>query len=730
MEQINFGYSTKNIPVASHSQYRLRLIEMTEQLIKRLRWRAFFHLNPAAKNNTTETFGFRSTKPAPHIHELTDFEKKIIDLIHNIKFKPYSNSFQTKLKTDIKQTKTCTNLLVKADKTTNYYKLKPDQYTSLTHSNVTKSYKLAPDSHTDKITNIDKNIATSLDLDSRIERLAEKTAFITLKDHKPNFQNKPTCRLINPTKSEIGKISKRILEKINKTLTVKTNINLWRKTADVIDWFKCIKNKHSCSFLTFDVVDFYPSITQELLEQALDFAGKYVKITDQDKQIILHAKNSILVHNDQTWVKKSSSNKTFDVTMGSFDGAETCELVGTYMLSLLPRQLRENIGLYRDDGLAISTACPQNIERLKKLICKIFNQHKLKLTIEANKKSVNFLDVTFNLNANTYSPYAKPSNTTLYVHKNSNHPPTVIKNLPHNINLRLTTLSSNEHEFSKAAPPYQKALNDSGYNHTLKYKHIPTQPATNKRQRKRPVTWYNPPFNADVQTNIGRKFINIIDTCFPPTHSLHKVFNRHTLKLSYSCMPNMKQHIDSHNRRLLSSQQSTTTNRTCNCRVRNNCPLDGNCLTTNIIYQAIVTKEDTGTESTYIGLCTTDFKSRFRNHTASFTHSDKQNSTELSKHIWKLKNDNASYRIKWKIMQKARPYSNQTKKCHLCLSEKYYIICRPETATLNKRNEINNTCRHSKKYLLSQYDPGRGGATDTTNNIRRGNSTRHSTQVT
>ena len=445
----------------------------------------------------------------------------------------------------------------------------------------------------------------------------------------------------------------------------------------------------------------------------------------------MHAKNSVLIHNNQTWIKKGADNKPFDVTMGSFDGAETCELVGTYMLSLLPSELRDNIGLYRDDGLATSTACPRETEKLKKLICSTFKQHNLKITIEANKTTVNFLDVTLNLSTNTHSPYTKPDNTILYVHKNSNHPPTVTKNLPHNINLRLTTLSSNEHEFNKAAPPYQKALNDSGYTHTLKYQHTPSQPHRNRRQRRRNITWCNPPYNANVQTNVGRKFLHIIETCFPPTHPLHKIFNRHTLKLSYSCMPNVKQHIDSHNRHILNqNRQDTSTTTNCNCRIRTDCPLDGHCLTSNIVYQATVTRQDTGTDCTYIGLCTTDFKARYRNHKTSFTHIDKQHQTELSKHIWQLKSNNIDHSIKWRIMRKTTPYSNRSKKCNLCLSDKYYIICRPETATLNKRSEINSTCRHARQYLLSQYHPDRGGATRNSSNTRRGRNTSHSSTVT
>ena len=77
--------------------------------------------------------------------------------------------------------------------------------------------------------------------------------------------------------------------------------------------------------------------------------------------------------------------------MGSYHGAEVCELVGLYLLSqlcdILPNQF---IGLYRDDGLVVSTTRPRQLELIKKKICKVFANNKLKVTIEANVKIVNF----------------------------------------------------------------------------------------------------------------------------------------------------------------------------------------------------------------------------------------------------------------------------------------------------------------------------------------------------
>ena len=145
---------------------------------------------------------------------------------------------------------------------------------------------------------------------------------------------------------------------------------------------------------------------------------------------------------------------------------------------------------------------------------------------------MDFLDVTFNLTNNTYQPYMKPGNTTLYVYKYSNHPPGIIKNIPESINKRLNNISSSKEVFDKAAPNYQQALDNSGYKYKLKYKEGENIPKR-KRSRNKKITWYNPPYNANISTNIGKQFLKIIDTCFPKEDPLHKIFNRHTIKVSY-----------------------------------------------------------------------------------------------------------------------------------------------------------------------------------------------------
>ena len=110
-------------------------------------------------------------------------------------------------------------------------------------------------------------------------------------------------------------------------------------------------------------------MTEKLICKALDFANSYRPISAQELDIIIHAKRSLVLSENVPW-KKKTPNDRFDVTMGSFDGAETCELVGCYILSRLAERYRNNIGLYRDDGLSAFNETPQDIERIKKDIYK------------------------------------------------------------------------------------------------------------------------------------------------------------------------------------------------------------------------------------------------------------------------------------------------------------------------------------------------------------------------
>ena len=100
------------------------------------------------------------------------------------------------------------------------------------------------------------------------------------------------------------------------------------------------------------------------------------------------------------------------------------------MLSLIATKFRDEVGLYRDDRITVCKATPREIEKTKQEVSSVFKSNGLKITIEVNKKVVNFLDVTFDLSSGTYRPYMKPNNKLLYFHRLSNHLPTLLTNNP------------------------------------------------------------------------------------------------------------------------------------------------------------------------------------------------------------------------------------------------------------------------------------------------------------
>ena len=135
-----------------------------------------------------------------------------------------------------------------------------------------------------------------------------------------------------------------------------------------------------------------------------------------------------------------------------------CELIGIYMLYLFGKKYdSKNIVLYRDDGLAVfkNVSGPAS-EKIKKQY--LFKQKGLQIIIERNLKVVNFLDVTFNLNDGSYRPYRKPNDETHYIHIQSDHPPSITKQLPRSIKKRLRQLSSSKDIFYKTAPYYEQRL--------------------------------------------------------------------------------------------------------------------------------------------------------------------------------------------------------------------------------------------------------------------------------
>ena len=162
---------------------------------------------------------------------------------------------------------------------------------------------------------------------------------------------------------------------------------------------------------------------------------------------------------------------------------------------------------------------------------------------------VNFLDVTFDLSTGEYKPYRKPNDDPLYINKHSNHPPSILRQLPTSINKRISTLSSDKQTFEDVAPAYQNALGHGNFCYKLEY--TPHETQRPRRNRQRNFIWFNPPFSKNVKTKIARSFLHLEDTHFSAGHKLHKIFNRNTVKVSYSCMNNVRSIITNHNTRII-----------------------------------------------------------------------------------------------------------------------------------------------------------------------------------
>ena len=160
-------------------------------------------------------------------------------------------------------------VFVAADKSRHIYKMEKEQYKKLLKENITKTYKKSNKTKTSKNDWEAKKIIEKLSLNDKIEWLQEREAYITAKDHKDEYPNKIPCRLINPSKASVGKISKIILDRINKSVVTPTKINEWKNTASIIEWFKNISNKEKWSFIQFDIESFYPSITKDLFTKAI-----------------------------------------------------------------------------------------------------------------------------------------------------------------------------------------------------------------------------------------------------------------------------------------------------------------------------------------------------------------------------------------------------------------------------------------------------------------------------
>ena len=148
--------------------------------------------------------------------------------------------------------------------------------------------------------------------------------------------------------------------------------------------------------------------------------------------------------------------------------------------------------------------------------------------MQCNLKIVNYLDVSFNLSNATHRPFCKPNNKIAYIHQESNHRPSVLRQIPLSIESRLSKHSSNEKIFQKSTQIYEEALKKSGYNHQLTYQKSINNKDTKWRKRK--IIWFNPPYSKNVSKKVGNQFLKLINKHFPRHHKFYNCSIETTLK--------------------------------------------------------------------------------------------------------------------------------------------------------------------------------------------------------
>ena len=399
MEQLDFAgnYSFKNIPTPGKLEYMKQLVDSIEKLLRRMRWRAFYFIQIGEGNNSNNGDDtqcaedkidenirfqriFKSEAKPPFIEEMENFEKDLLELPKKLEYRKYSNPFQRTMKEDLSKIKreNMKNIIVPADKTRNYYVCNSQKYDKLLTENVSKEYRQADQGELTEVNTRALEIARKEGLEKRMEIYTPGNARFTYKDHKQCTNGKIPCRVINPAKTHVGKLSQVILREKITLLRENLKLNHWKSTGEVLEWFNTLKHTNKATrnpnikFIKFDIEQFYPSITRELLHKSIQFARENgVFICKHDLNIIETARETFLFKNGTPYVKKNRNDR-FDVPMGGWDSAEISEICGMYLLDRLTNKNgpfeKSLVGLYRDDGLGVVKGTDRTRNKIRKQI--------------------------------------------------------------------------------------------------------------------------------------------------------------------------------------------------------------------------------------------------------------------------------------------------------------------------------------------------------------------------
>ena len=209
------------------------------------------------------------------------------------------------------------------------------------------------------------------------------------------------------------------------------------------------------------------------------------------------------------------------------NGTEVCEIVGLFLLNNLANKFdKTSVGLYRDDGLALfKNISGHRADKIRKEFHQLFKENKLSLEIECNLKTVNYLDITLDLNIGTYKPYRKP----------------------------------NDKNFISTLNPItlQIFLNNYLYQLKLDYLTFPAIFNTNHQIMKMKAKLNRPKIAKETSSGSTRLFQR---TSLPNNHKYHKIFNKNNVKISCSCMANIKSIINTHNKEVITAKETQAVN--------------------------------------------------------------------------------------------------------------------------------------------------------------------------
>ena len=258
--------------------------------------------------------------------------------------------------------------------------------------------------------------------------------------------------------------------------------------------------------------------------------------------------------------------------------------------------------------------------------------------------------------------------------------------------------------FGLVSTPHPPTKNPGYGLESLQYVRNQNQGVNKSKNRSRNIIWFNPPYSQNVQTNVAKSSLQLIDKHFPKSNKLHKVFNRNNLEVSYSYTTNTANIVKNHNQSWRNVAMMLKTNESAIAEIRISALLMVNALQATLSTKLQSGQLQVTRKFTLEWQRTISRQLRYNNHKLSFKDRKHSHDTVLSKHIWDLRDSNTSYEIKRRVIKKANAYKGNPSRGNLCLSEKPCILTARDVSLLNKKSELVTKCRHEKKVLHNQSE--------------------------